>query len=389
MKYVYYGNYNSGLSSYLNLDQNKNSNSKNIDNLLDEINKVLPESIPLHTSKPEWLKDNLIEFKKDGTLEVTFVMEGAGYQSALCYFIYDINNKPEKLSEINDIYILFPNFSARGSGGYLKSGDTMLLASEFSINLDSKRRNVGTPNNFVFKEGKGVGFLLIANGWRYDYVNVNNPTYSSISSMNPEKNILEKFHTVAVRLETDTGKIIMGFEDLNRTNGSGDNDFNDCVVLLTPNNIENIDNEHFVDENKDYPGAPKDYNVYWKKALAKTEEGDVTEVVMKLLVPKDAIQIITCRSTLKYKTNKAYIASIKGVGPKIFELHCSNKYQGKTFKSCYSNIDNNYFYNLYETKEIVVEEGTDFATTKSGIYFFMDEKTATDYDFSLGKIIMV
>lgn len=387
MKYVYYGEYSSGLSSYLNKGEKSEDIKMNVDLYFNEVNRLLPEYQKLNEVKPEWLRDNSIEFNEDGTLKVTFITEGAGYQSALCYFIYDIGHKPSKISDINEIYIIFPNASERGSGGYMNPGDTMLLASDFSITTDSSRRYIGTPKNYTFKQGKGVGFILVSNGWRYNYVNTGLTNYSSISSMNPESNPLEKYHTAGVMLEIDTSKIVLGFEDVNRAKGGSDNDFNDCVILLTPSNINFIEKENIVDINANLPEAPSPYDVGWKKAIHKFENGDICEVLLKLLIPKDALQILMFSGEEKWKTNKAYIAEILCIAPTIEFEHYSDKYVGEYFESCCSYRNKDYIYNLYQTDVIEIAEGEDFSKVKKGIYFFKDRDLALNYSFAIGKIM--
>ena len=192
--------------------------------LLSFINASLPEGSPLPTTHPEYLTTSAVpNLKITATADVwiTFVSEGAGYMNTLAYYTYPTNNPPTSVDDIDNATLIFPNASANGSGGGLKSGDKVKIG----------RFNAGTT----------VGFVLIQNAWTGSGVQTSNAKFYSDYKLNPESRTSNKKHTVT--LWDDVHKLfLIGFEDINRENGS-DQDFNDLVVYATSNPVTAISND--------------------------------------------------------------------------------------------------------------------------------------------------
>jgi len=192
--------------------------------LLSFINASLPEGSPLPTTHPEYLTTSAVpNLKITATADVwiTFVSEGAGYMNTLAYYTYPTNNPPTSVDDIDNATLIFPNASANGSGGGLKSGDKVKIG----------RFNAGTT----------VGFVLIQNAWTGSGVQTTNAKFYSDYKLNPESRTSNKKHTVT--LWDDVHKLfLIGFEDINRENGS-DQDFNDLVVYATSNPVTAISND--------------------------------------------------------------------------------------------------------------------------------------------------
>ncbi|NTW49108.1 MAG: hypothetical protein HGB19_05125, partial [Chlorobiales bacterium] len=89
--------------------------------LLDDINASLPETRPVPTYNPEYLDPNRpdmnTKLKEMADVYITFVHEGAGYKNVLGFYTYDLNNPPKSVSEIQSMFVIFPNVSYSGSGG--------------------------------------------------------------------------------------------------------------------------------------------------------------------------------------------------------------------------------------------------------------------------------
>ncbi|RYY36570.1 MAG: LruC domain-containing protein [Sphingobacteriaceae bacterium] len=211
--------------------------------LLSYINASLPEGTPLTTTHPEYLATNVtstINVKAKSDVWITFVSEGAGYRNALGYYTYKTSNPPGQvtggtlLNGIDEITYVFPNASASGSGGGLKSGDKVKLGT--------------------FEAGTTIAFVLFQDAWTGSGVNTNATKFYSTDRFNPETTSATRKHSVV--LYDDVHKLfLMGFEDINRQNGS-DNDFNDLVVYATANPITAISNDGvaIIDDGGDKDG---------------------------------------------------------------------------------------------------------------------------------------
>ena len=87
---------------------------------------------------------------------------------------------------------------------------------------------------------------MIANGWKASQSEVNNydnnanaETYFSPDFLNPEAAADATIADIGagvsrhVAMLFTNNKVLLGFEDLNRANGSSDEDFNDAVFVVT------------------------------------------------------------------------------------------------------------------------------------------------------------
>jgi LruC domain-containing protein len=149
----------------------------------------------------------------------TFLTEGAGFKNSIAYFTYPTATPPTRTSDIDTLRIILPNASLLGSGGSLRPGNTIKLGR--------------------FSAGTSIGFALIANGWTGSTVGSGLHTVFSIDALNPEIRTAEKRHSVLL-WDNSLSLFLVGFEDLIRNNGSGDNDFNDCLFYLKSNPVEAV-----------------------------------------------------------------------------------------------------------------------------------------------------
>jgi LruC domain-containing protein len=229
---------------------------------LNDVNVSLPERRPVPQYNPEYLasnKERNLILKEMCDVWVTFVAEGAGYQNSLMFFVYNKNNKPTNISQIDSFYHIFPNASFSGSGGAMVSGDKVYIGR--------------------FGADTCIGFAIAANGWNGSNrtVGMGLNLYTTIKELNPETNPAKAEHVVLL-YDNPTERFLIGFEDLVRSNGSSDEDFNDAIVYATANPVKAVEKENCVpttqakdtdgdsvdDEFDEYPSDPeRAYNVYY------------------------------------------------------------------------------------------------------------------------------
>ena len=203
---------------------------------------------------------------------VTFVWEGAGYRNSLGYFTY--RDEPDGSVTILSRGLVWADVSFP-SAGSMATGDTAVL-----------RDADGDPR--TFEAGEKVGFFVVADGYSRESVirDWENGTatpaipastpagnaawgrgcYTSIERLNPEfasgSTELAR-HVAMIRMEGIEGFLdgesflLTGFEDLNRASSS-DDDFNDCVFILSSNPITALESTEvftFADGDPDGDGV--------------------------------------------------------------------------------------------------------------------------------------
>jgi hypothetical protein len=181
---------------------------------LTRIQSSLPEYYPVPQYHPEYLAGNLthdIKLKDTADVWITFVDEGAGYNNTLTYYTYDLATPPTV--KPTNLKVIFPNLTL--DNAILKRGDKVFLGR--------------------FPKGKGIGFALIADGFRNETVTTGYGIYFSNPNFNPEADAAKRRHSVL--LMDSTQKIVLGFEDLRRDDPSSDQDFNDAVFYVTAKSV--------------------------------------------------------------------------------------------------------------------------------------------------------
>lgn len=181
---------------------------------LDMINSALPEGFPVPDYNPQYITagyDTDIALVEDAEVWVTFVAEGAGYKNVLGYYTYQLDQPLTGTPQEEDITIIFPNVSAVNSGGSLETGHRVKIGD--------------------FKSGTGIGWVLLANGWK-GYVTSGHWQLFSDPDFNPEAEEPLRYHNVLLN-DPDNERIILGFEDIRRDYTSCDNDFNDALFYIT------------------------------------------------------------------------------------------------------------------------------------------------------------
>jgi hypothetical protein len=144
---------------------------------------------------------------------VTFVASGTGNKNAVAFYTYPTSTPPTSPKDIKKITYIFPNAGYRTS---LVAGDKV---------------SIGT-----FDPGVSIGFVLLQDAWNPNEKKPNNEAvhFCYSDALNPEVSPSLKKHVVLVDYPQEN-KVLVGFEDLDRTNKECDHDFNDVVVYVTIN----------------------------------------------------------------------------------------------------------------------------------------------------------
>ncbi|MBC7915818.1 MAG: DUF4114 domain-containing protein [Pyrinomonadaceae bacterium] len=174
----------------------------------------LPERIDLRKSKPELLSNPVIadiKVTSKSDIYITFVSQNTEFSNSIAYYTYPTNSPPASAKDIKEIVYVFPN---AGNFTTLSKGDKI---------------KIGT-----FELGTSVGFVLLKNAWNVSTKALNNQAvhFCSNDVLNPEFDPGLKKHAVLIKYEPEN-KVLIGFEDIDRTNVNCDHDFNDVVVYAT------------------------------------------------------------------------------------------------------------------------------------------------------------
>ncbi|HXS56950.1 MAG TPA: DUF4114 domain-containing protein [Hanamia sp.] len=181
--------------------------------LMTFIDSTLPQGKDLRVSHPELFTTNAIadiQITQTSNVFITFALQGAGWRNAFAYYKYPTGKSPQSAKDIDVITYIFPSC---GNGTPLKAGDKVDLGK--------------------FEAGTSIGFVLMQNAWDTTSRKDNNDAvhFCSNDILNPEVDPNLKKHAVMINAPDD--RVLIGFEDLNRTLPQCDHDFNDLVVYCT------------------------------------------------------------------------------------------------------------------------------------------------------------
>jgi Domain of unknown function (DUF4114) len=178
------------------------------------ISATLPDGKNLTLTHPELFTSTAtadIYVGKLSDIYVTFVSAGAAFTNSIAFYTYPATQPPQSASDIKEITYIFPN---AGNHTPLHSGDKV---------------KIGT-----FDVGTTVGFLLLENSWNVATSKLNNDVvhFCTDDVLNPEVDPNLKRHAVLINY-TPENKVLISFDDSNRTTPECDNDFNDVVIYCT------------------------------------------------------------------------------------------------------------------------------------------------------------
>jgi hypothetical protein len=178
------------------------------------IKNTLPESKDLRKVNPELLNSNTtvdLKITQKSDVFLTFVSRATKYKNAIAYYAYTTGNPPANPKDIEKITYVFPS---AGSGSPLKPGDKVKIGS--------------------FEAGTSIGLVLLKDAWNPTAGTLNNAAvhFCYNDALNPEVDPKLKKHVVLMNYQAEN-KILIGFEDLDRTTSECDHDFNDVVLYAT------------------------------------------------------------------------------------------------------------------------------------------------------------
>jgi Domain of unknown function (DUF4114) len=294
--------------------------------LISRIREALPEKEPVPTYHPEYLlstTERNIIVKTDNVnfvgadIWVSFLDEGAGYRNVLGYFIYDLNDDhlvPTKWDGSNWVpmdyndrnlvdgsgkstlkkTVIFPNSSLPYKGGRLRPGSKVKLL--YDINNPSTK----FPNNI------GVGFFVIPNGWNSGTQNIYNwgervYTYDAFNSQSHVQSVVLNDMVNSIG---DTGKLVIGFEDIMRP--GGDKDFNDLIFQVDYNPEYSVQTNNFITLSSATPITQLSY------------KADKTGLYLKF--PQSSLDIINASSATSLKVTQTIIANSTNDYQALFDI---------------------------------------------------------------------
>lgn len=184
--------------------------------MINFIKNTIPEATDLRKTRPELLSTKAIadiSLTQTSDIYITFVSQGANLADALAFYTYPTNAPPASAKDIQKITYIFPN---AGHLSPLWAGDKVKIGS--------------------FNAGTSIGFVLMQDAWKDDTKTLNNEAvhFCSNDVLNPETNPALKKHAVLIDYASGINcKVLIGFEDIDRTKQECDQDFNDVVVYAT------------------------------------------------------------------------------------------------------------------------------------------------------------
>lgn len=182
--------------------------------MISYINNTLQEGEDLKKTHPELLSSSAIaDIKITQTADVflTFVTQSALQTDLIGFYTYPTATPPAAATDIKTITYVFPN---SGVSTTLIPGDKVKLGR--------------------FDPGTSIGFVLLQKAWDKTTKTINNKAvhFCSNDALNPEVDPALKKHAVLINYPQEN-KVIIGFEDLDRTKPECDHDFNDVVIYAT------------------------------------------------------------------------------------------------------------------------------------------------------------
>jgi hypothetical protein len=183
--------------------------------LLSYVNSTLTDGIDLRKKNPDLLKAKSYELAitKSSDVYLSYVLQGTLTTNAVGFYTYPANNPPKSVSDVKKITYIFPNV---GNGTTLNAGDKVKIGR--------------------FEAGTSIGFVLLHTAWDKTAKTLNNKAvhFCSNDNLNPEVDVNLKKHVVFINYAPEN-KILIGFEDTDRTTAICDHDFQDVVLYATLN----------------------------------------------------------------------------------------------------------------------------------------------------------
>lgn len=182
--------------------------------LFNYINTTLPEGKDLRKTNPSLLSSTAptdVAVTQPSDVYVTFVYQSTSANDAFGYYTFPTGQAPKTAQDIKKITYVFPDVK---SNVPLQPGDKVKLGR--------------------FDAGTSIGFVLLQDAWDAGLhkPNDNAVHFCTNDALNPETDPALKKHAVLLTYAPEN-KILLGFEDTNRTLPTCDHDFNDVVLSVT------------------------------------------------------------------------------------------------------------------------------------------------------------
>lgn len=182
--------------------------------LFNFMNNSLPEGKDLRITNPALLSSTAsadIAITQASDVYITFLYQATSSYNSFGYYTFPTGQPPKAASDIKKIIWAFPNLK---SNVPLQPGDKVKLGR--------------------FEAGTSIGFVLLQNGWDDGKKKPIETAvhFCSNDALNPESDPSLKKHTVLINYAPEN-KLLIGFEDANRTTVACDHDFNDVVLCAT------------------------------------------------------------------------------------------------------------------------------------------------------------
>ncbi len=178
------------------------------------VKTTLPNGQDLRTTNPELLTTKAIAdiaITQPSDVFITFVKQGGNDTHTFAFYTYPTTQPPASTKDIQTITYVFPN---SGNHTPLRPGDKVKLGR--------------------FEAGTSIGFVLLQKAWDIPTNTLNNKGVHLCSNdvLNPEVDPNLKKHAVLINYAPER-KVIIGFEDVDRTKPNCDHDFDDVVFYCT------------------------------------------------------------------------------------------------------------------------------------------------------------
>lgn len=189
----------------------------------------------------------------------TFMNEGAGFENSVGFFTWSGKDPQEGPAGNKPVRRASDGVPVLANGGVLSTERIFLPRSSTTFPIPRSTTTGTTVYLGKFNggtNGLGIGFMVVANGWKGDARGAGkggvSPTrdkswiYYSVKKMNPECigktevqcNNLDQ-HTILLNDQEVTGsdgakyrRMVLGIEDFKRTESSCDHDFNDVLMAV-------------------------------------------------------------------------------------------------------------------------------------------------------------
>lgn len=182
--------------------------------LLSFVKTTLPNGKDLRTTNPELLTTKAIAdiaITQQSNVFITFVSQGGNDTHTFAFYTYPSNQPPASTKDIKLITYVFPN---SGNHTPLRPGDKVKIGR--------------------FDAGISIGFVILQQAWDITTNTLNNKGvhFCSNDVLNPEVDPNLKKHAVLINYAPEN-KVLIGFEDVDRTKPNCDHDFDDVVFFCT------------------------------------------------------------------------------------------------------------------------------------------------------------